>query len=230
MKNRTGFTGNVLLIISCAFTVCIVILSVWYFLFQEQKTLNQHEIPSKTPFWSNTETTIIEESVIPLSDEVVMDAQQTDDESVTSTQQTGDESGEQSSSSTSEHNEISEITRSEDEIFMELFSEEWDQLEKTLKNAIVESAVLREILIDIDEKEDEASADYAVRVAQSGILIEEYERGVDRIATSFQEERREILERAFEIETLLYDSEILDLFGHWPREGGLELHKYLTTR
>ena len=85
MKNSSGFTGKVLLIISCTFTVCIVILCIWYFLFQEQKTLNQREISSKTPFWSNTETTIIEESVIPLSDEVVMDAQQTDDESVTST-------------------------------------------------------------------------------------------------------------------------------------------------
>ena len=151
-------------------------------------------------------------------------------EQMTKTQQAGNTALEQSSLTSDQNDEIlNSSPDEEEEEFMEIVKDEWKGLEKQLHDAITEASEIHEALIDIDTQEYEAITAYFSSIPESERQQnrEKHAQELQKISLSFHEARMKLLNRGVQIDAMLYDSEIRDLFGDWPREGGKVLREYL---
>ena len=151
-------------------------------------------------------------------------------EQMAKTQQASNTALEQSSLTSDQNDEIlNSSADEEEEEFMEIVKDEWKRLEKQLHDAIAEASEIHEALIDIDTQEYEAITAYRSSIPESERQQnrEKHAQELKKISLSFHEERMKLLNRGVQIDAMLYDSEIRDLFGDWPREGGKVLREYL---
>ena len=151
-------------------------------------------------------------------------------EQITKTEQASNTALEQSSLTSDQNDEIlNSSADEEEEEFMEIVKDEWKRLEKQLHDAIAEASEIYEALIDTDTQEYEAIRAYRSSIPESERQQnrEKHAQELKKISLSFHEERMKLLNRGVQIDAMLYDSEIRDLFGDWPREGGKVLREYL---
>lgn len=230
MKNRSA--AKIALIMSCILTIGMILLSVWYSRSLEEESTSFKKsteyVVTETP--SNAKTPKTTVHTTPVSDSAAVHTQQTNDEPIYDTLKQLSPSAQDDDITNRVPAEPDEALTEDDKAFMEEVLQEWNRLESQLKNAAVESVELYEILTDIDKRLTEAVESYTASIAGSGISIEEYNRELGRITQPYTQEQAKFRNRASKIDRMLYDEEILVLFGDWPREGGRILHEYLESK